>query len=231
MYALKSKLHLVLTFTVLFIGLSILAFMDTASADETGTRANSITHTPTDVSISATVTLLVQPPNMSHQNLRPITFNGIGIIWTGSETADVTFALQVDNDDWHTLAMMVTMPRMLVNFTSVPLFVTGQSVRYKIMGDTGAVQNVRLTYFDSTVRPYRSITSTLRQVFGRALASSDLTVISRSDWGADETYRTWEPDCQAPTKIAFIIPLAVTVAKCCHHPRYLLLARHCLGLG
>ena len=54
MYALKSKLHLVLTFTVLFIGLSILAFMDTASADETGTRANSITHTPTDVSISAT---------------------------------------------------------------------------------------------------------------------------------------------------------------------------------
>ena len=90
---------------------------------------------------------------------------------------------------------------MLVNFTSVPLFVTGQSVRYKIMGDTGAVQNVRLTYFDSTVRPYRSITSTLRQVFGRALASSDLTVISRSDWGADETYRTWEPDCQAPTKI------------------------------
>ncbi|MBI4407087.1 MAG: N-acetylmuramoyl-L-alanine amidase [Candidatus Kerfeldbacteria bacterium] len=204
MYALKSKLHLVFTFTILFVGLSILAFMDTASADETGTRANSITHTPTDVSISATTSDGASSATeyVSPEFTAQFTFNGVGLIWTGSETADVSFALQVDDGDWNNLAMMGDDAKDAGEFfTSVPLFVTGERVRYKITGDTGAVQNVRLTYFDSTVRPYRSITSTLRQVLGRTLASSDLTVISRSDWGADESYRTWAPDYQTPTKI------------------------------
>lgn len=204
MYALKSKLHLVLTFTVLFVGLSILAFMDTASADETGTRANSISHTPTDVSISAASVTDDSSPTeyTSPEFIAQFTFNGVGLIWTGSEAADVTFSLQVDDGDWYSLVMMGDDAKDAGEFfTSVPLFVTGQTVRYKITGDTTAVQNVRLTYFDSTVRPYRSITNTLRQVFSLATASSDLNVISRSDWGADESYRTWEPDYQTPSKI------------------------------
>ena len=40
-------------------------------------------------------------------------------------------------------------------YTTVPLFVSGQTVRYKITGQTEAVQNVRLIYFDSTIPPYQ----------------------------------------------------------------------------
>lgn len=192
MYSLKTKLHLLLAFIVLFIGLSVLALMDTAAADETGTRAEFISHTPTDINISAsgTTTEYISPEFTAQ-----FPFNGIGLVWTGAETAAVQFALQVDSGSWHDVEMMGDEAKDTAEFfTSIPLFITGQTVRYKITGQTEAVQNVRLIYFDSTVPPYRSVLS-------RLLSMKSTNVVTREQWGADESYRFWEPDYQTPEKI------------------------------
>lgn len=191
MYSTKTKIQLLFAFVVLFIGLTALALMDTAAADETGTRSESISHTPTDISITAESTAEYISPLFDAE----FTYNGIGLVWTGADTAAVEFFLQIDGSDWYPIAMMGDEAKDVAeSFTSQPLFVTGKTIRYKITGQTEAVQNVRLVYFDSTVPPYRSVLS-------RLLSSSSGYVISREEWGADETYRFWEPEYSTPKKI------------------------------
>ena len=191
MYSTKTKLQLLFAFVTLFVGLTVLALMDTAAADETGTRSESISHTPTDISISSGSTAEYISPEFTAQ----FTFNGIGLVWTGAEIAAVRFAVQIDGGDWYELEMMGDEAKDVAElYTTVPLFVSGQTVRYKITGQTEAVQNVRLIYFDSTIPPYRSVLS-------RLLSPTSTSVVSREQWGADESYRFWEPDYQTPKKI------------------------------
>lgn len=192
MYSTKTKLQLLFAFVALFVGLSVLALMDTATANETGTRAESISHTPTDISISSSA---ATTEYISPEFTAQFPFNGIGLVWSGAETADVQFALQVDNGAWNEVIMMGDEAKDVAEvFTSVPLFLSGQTVRYKITGQTEAVQNVRLIYFDSTVPPYRSVLS-------RLLSTKSTAVVTREQWGADESYRWWEPDYRTPKKI------------------------------
>src|SRR3989338_2100195 len=191
MYSTKTKLQLLFAFVTLFVGLTVLALMDTAAADETGTRSESISHTPTDISISSGSTAEYISPEFTAQ----FTFNGIGLVLTGAEIAAVRFAVQIDGGDWYELEMMGDEAKDVAElYTTVPLFVSGQTVRYKITGQTEAVQNVRLIYFDSTIAPYRSVLS-------RLLSPTSTSVVSREQWGADESYRFWEPDYQTPKKI------------------------------
>jgi hypothetical protein len=194
----KTKIQLLLTFTFLFIGLSLLALMNTVSADETGTRSGEFNHTPSDVSLASTGNnTTYTSPEFTAQ----FTFNGLGLTWTGTATSEVNFALQVNDGDWTPVEMQGNDAKdQSEHYTSVPVFVTGQRVRYKITGaHADAVQNVQIIYFDSTVPPYHSLASTLRQTFNRS-AQSSIAVISRSDWGADESYRTWEPEYTTPEK-------------------------------
>ncbi len=199
MFKLTSKVQLLLTFTVLFIALSILALMNTVSADETGTRSGEFDHTPTDIALASTGdTEGYTSPEFTAQ----FPFNGIGLTWSGSATKDLTFALQINGGNWLNVEMQDNDAKdQIESHTSAPIFVEGQRVRYKISGKhTEAVQNVHIIYFDSTVPPYHSLASTLKQTLGRSV-QSNTNIISRSEWGADESYRTWEPEYQTPDKV------------------------------
>lgn len=200
-YSVSTKIQLLLTFTVLFIGLSVLALMNTATADETGTRSGAFEHTPTDVALA---TLVSSAPTeyISPEFTAQFPFNGIGLTWSGSVTDGVDFALQIDDGEWYNLELQGNDAKdQTESFVTAPLFVEGQRVRYKITGEhREAVRNVEMIYFDSTVPPYHSLANTLKNSFGRSIQSST-DVISRSEWGADESYRTWEAEYETPDKI------------------------------
>lgn len=197
MYSLKIKLQLILSFTALFIGLSILALMNTANAGDTGTRSASISHTPSDRSISAVTSTEYISPTLTTQ----FPFNGVGLEWNGPTTNGVELAIQVDDNPWVNLEMQGNDAKNGVeNNITAPYFISGETVRYKITGSAfNTVQNVTVHYFDSTIPPYRSLMNTLSRSVASTITGT--SVVSRADWGADESYRTWEPDYETPTKI------------------------------
>ncbi len=139
-------------------------------------------------------------------------FNGIGLQWSGSitTTQPISFALAIDDGPWQNLHLTNNEAKdQLEQFTSLPLFQRGRTVRYKIIGDSyQQVRNVKLIYFDSTIPPLPSMLQSLRATLTNSLASDSTTanntanpsIITRADWGADETWRTWEPDYRTPKK-------------------------------
>jgi len=190
------------SFVGLFILFLVVALISTANADVTGTRAKTISSTPTDVVIAA---LGTQPSNeyVSPVYTADFTFNGVGLSWSGN-ASDVDFWLKVDNENWEEAEMVGDETKdQAENHISQPAFINGSTVQYKITGhDVTQVQNVRITYFDSTVPPSTSTLRSLATSVQRSIQASvnSLNITSRSDWGADESWRHWDPQYATPTK-------------------------------
>lgn len=191
----------------LFLLFSTVALINTATADESGTRANSINHSPNDAALmsfaESTASTSVQAEYLSPIFTATFPFNGIGLTWSGPTNAAVEFALAIDNGDWQKLKMQGEDAKDAVEyFTSVPLFTSGQTVRYRITGaDVAQIRNVRIIYFDSTTAPQHSLLRNLSSSLKRSIATDGPTIISREDWGADDSYLTWKPQYRTPKKI------------------------------
>lgn len=199
----SSPIQIITAFIGLFLLFSTVALINTATADESGTRANSISHIPSDTSISASAADSATSDYISPEFTAEFPFNGVGLTWTGPQNAAVTFAIAVDAGSWQTLTKQGEDAKDEVEyFTTAPLFISGQRLRYRITGSAvNEIRNVRLTYFDSTTAPQRSLFSTVSQRFKRAVQSDTPTIISRAEWGADDSYLTWKPDYSTPKKI------------------------------
>ena len=202
----SSPIQIISAFVGLFFLFSTVALINTATANESGTRSNSISHTPNDISVSV-ATYSTAETNateyVSPEFTAEFPFNGVGLTWSGAQTADVQFALRVDDGDWQDLAIQGEDAKDTVEyFTTAPLFIHGQQLQYRITGpDVTLVRNVRVTYFDSTTAPQRSLLNTISGTLKRSVQTDSPTIISREDWGADPAYLTWEPDYSTPKKI------------------------------
>ncbi len=205
MRSLKLNLQFVAAFSFLFVLLTAIAVTNTVTADEAGTVAETISHSPTDEELSS---VLFSAENTSAEYTSPIfdaqfEFNGLGLTWNGPENADVTFYIKTDVSDWETLPMMGNESKDKVEaFVSHPLFISGKQVRYRITGaDIAHVRNVRITYFDSTTAPEVSLLQNVTSSMQRNLTGkTSVNVISREEWGANESYRVWEPEYMEPQK-------------------------------
>lgn len=202
----SSPIQIISAFVGLFLLFSAVALINTATANESGTRSNSISHTPNDIAVS-TATYSTAETNLTEYVSPEFTaefpFNGVGLTWSGAQTANVQFALRVDNGDWQNLEIQGEDAKDAVEyFTTAPLFAHGQRLHYRITGpDVALVRNVRVTYFDSTTAPQRSLLSTISGTLKHSAQTDSPTIISREDWGADPAYLTWEPDYSTPKKI------------------------------
>lgn len=220
-----SQFKFVAVFVVLFILLTIFALSNNVIADQSGTASGTITDTPTEDLATAlfssensvSPTSAQEKEYISPEYKTDFQFNGVGLTWNGSESADVTFYISIDDGDW-TVAPMIEHESKDQDepFTSYPLFTSGSQIRYKIVGtDIALVRSVRLVYFDSTAMP--DSPSTLQVIQDKLdttrdasepksdletgvspEAESNARVISRSEWGADENLRFWDPEYTAP---------------------------------
>ena len=114
---------------------------------------------------------------------------------------DITFYVSVDDGPWIEAPMMGHEAKNQDEaFASHPLFISGSSVQYKITGPhIDAVRNVRVTHFDSTTPPNKSTFSALADTFSDPageLVGPD--IVTREEWGAEETYHTWVGEAVAP---------------------------------
>lgn len=198
-----SKIKFIGSFVALFVLFLAVALISTANADVTGTRAKTISSTPSDITIAA-VGATASADYISPIYTADFAFNGVGLSWAGTAT-NVEFWLKVDEHNWQHAEMVGDETKDQAEpYISQPAFINGSTVQYKITGsDVAQVQNVRVTYFDSTVPPSTSPLRTIAANIKRSIqttASSALTVISRADWGADESWRFWDPEYATPTK-------------------------------
>ncbi len=201
---LKNHLQFVALFCGLFCALFGLAIISTVTATEAGTISNTISHSPTDEELSS---VLFSENNQALEYISPVfeaeyEFNGLGLIYSGPVEADVQFYIQVNDSKWHEINIMEEAKDAAEDYVTEPLFISGNTIKYKITGpDVNKIQNIRITYFNSTippeVSPFKSLNhSTLE-------STEDLHIITREEWGADESYRTWKPDYITPS--TFII--------------------------
>ncbi|MBI2415943.1 MAG: N-acetylmuramoyl-L-alanine amidase [Candidatus Kerfeldbacteria bacterium] len=195
----KNQIQLILVFSLLFGVLSVIALSQTVTAEASGTVANAITHTPSDRSNTA----IASADYISPVFTAGFRFNGLGLTWSGQATDQVEFAVQVDHSDWITLELVGDESKTATElFVTQPLFITGQQLQYKISGSNrAAVQAVRLIYFDSTIPPEISTIQAIRNQWHKTIAASNtVAVVSRAEWGADESYHTWSSEYVTPKK-------------------------------
>lgn len=205
-----NQIKLILAFSGLFCLLTALAVTNTVTADEAGTVANTISHSPTDEIISSvfehTTSSATTTPTeyVSPEFTADFEFNGIGLTWSGASTAQVDFYLKINGGDWIPLQIVGDEAKdAYEHYATFPVFASGETLQYKISGDVNHVQNVQVTYFDSTTAPEVSPLTTLQSGLRKIQGSDDVQIISREEWGADESYRFWSPTYIQPKK--FII--------------------------
>lgn len=185
-----KKLLVIVGFVVEMVGLGAAV----QAADST-IVANTIIDTPTtnrrhlagNVNSIQTYRSVKFRPNFS--------FNGVGLRWHGPKDAKLKFYIRTDQNRWWPVSMTDDSKNQVEPFVSEPLFISGQFVQYKVTGrDLTALQSVELIYFDSKAAPSQR----QPQV---DTSANDLKIISRAEWGADESAMTWQPQVATPQKI------------------------------
>ncbi len=207
-----SQFKLILAFSGLFCLLTAIAVTNTVTADEAGTVANTVSHSPTAEMSSAflastnTENTSTVPTSeyISPEFTAEYEFNGIGLTWDGASTAQIELSIKVDDGEWIALELVGDEAKdAFEQYATFPVFVNGETFQYKITGEVEHVQNVQITYFDSTTAPEVSPLASIQSGLRKITSSSDVNIISREEWGADESYRYWSPTYIQPKK--FII--------------------------
>lgn len=208
----SHQIKFILAFSGLFCLLTAIAVTNTVTADEAGTVSNTISHSPTseisseflssegvDRSITAETTEYVSPEFTADYE-----FNGVGLTWDGASTAQVEFYVKVDNGEWIELELVGDEAKdTFEQYATFPVFVTGNTIQYKITGEVEHIQNIKITYFNSTTAPEVSPLASIQSGLRKITSSNDVNIISREEWGADESYQFWSPTYIQPKK--FII--------------------------
>lgn len=124
------------------------------------------------------------------------SFNGVGLRWQGAKDLDSTFFLRTAHGKWWPVSMTEDSKDQAESFVSEPLFISGEFIQYKVVGKgLEKLQSVQLIYFDS-----RNNVVSDRKMQADTTAQ-DSHIISRAEWGADETLQTWRPQHATPKKI------------------------------
>ena len=146
-------------------------------------------------------------------------FNGIGLVWQSqAELPNIIFLLRLHNangwSSWVPLELEADSNNNSQNNTifSEPIFgQTADSFQYQIIQNSSDaninIDNLEFVYFDSTSGPniIRRLSSQITNLIN-ASSSSEINIISREEWGADESWRFtsddqewWPPQYQTPS--------------------------------
>ncbi|MBC7262922.1 MAG: SpoIID/LytB domain-containing protein [Chloroflexi bacterium] len=148
-----------------------------------------------------------------------ITFVAIGSTWLGDFPAETTFALELRTSTdsiswspWYPVAIDDAEGAGGGPLYGNLIFTAGQWVQYRVrltratpQTTSPRLRSLTLVCIDSTRGP----TSAEAEAQMRArIAASELPIISRAEWGADESLMTWPPEYRIPR--VFIVHHTVT---------------------
>ncbi|MFH0818411.1 MAG: N-acetylmuramoyl-L-alanine amidase [Patescibacteria group bacterium] len=198
-----------LSFFALFVGLFLILFSIFFIDSAWALKANPETGT-----VSETVSILNQSSSATGRAIQSVSsetvfdaiqtkfsYNGFGLKFKfNNKSADQALELFVktDSSDWFKTYVMedTGMSDHDGYLYTDPIFLSGQSIQIK--GDVNNISDLELIYFNSTASPSTKI---LRKI--TADNETGVKIISRAEWGADESYRFWSPQYTEPK--AFVI--------------------------
>ena len=205
-------------FLALFISLFLILFsvliLDSVLADEKlETKVNTVSLISESINSSSLFLL----SNSSEQNEKEIIlpeviadydFNIFGLKWQ-AKNSNFTIYVKTDKSDWITVnELIATKPREDGFHFSEPIVISGKSITTKIVfqdaqADLNNLPDLELIYLDSRPVSIFSPQRALASVYHSISKTDGVKIISRTEWGANEDYRTWEPQYDAPQ--AFVI--------------------------
>ncbi|MBU0670580.1 MAG: N-acetylmuramoyl-L-alanine amidase [Patescibacteria group bacterium] len=210
----KNYLLLVFLFPLLFGVLVGILLIDPVVANPSETKVGQITlnESNTASAFSNTENLLISIPEnkleevIEKEEKADFKFNAVGLQYEGNvpENSNLEFYLQVEDGEWQLMPMMEPATEQGEELKATDLlFENGESLKYKIVlrrnstsDKSPVISNVKVTYLNTTFGPKGERSSAL----GQRSAQSSKFVISREDWGADESYRFWGPEYAEPKK-------------------------------
>lgn len=184
---------------------------DTADADKADTSSSN------QRTIAATSENQAQEQQTEQEYISPVftsdfSFNGVGLQWKMKEQADsktpFELYINVDHQGWIQLPASDEQSKKGYSTTD-PFFITGKQIQYKIVGsDIESFSEVQVLYFDSRSSQPQPTTESTRSIqlssqgIAAADTNTDLTphIITREEWGADESIRHWDPEYKKPKK-------------------------------
>ena len=128
-----------------------------------------------------------------------IKFNALGLQWEGEvpEGSSAEFYYKVKNQDWQKLEM-IEEDEHFSNLMSEEGYDASFKVVLKkdhLAGATPKINNVKFYFLNTTQGPNGNNTGNLRNA-----NTVSKNIISREDWGADESFRFWQPNYVEPKK-------------------------------
>ena len=136
-----------------------------------------------------------------------ITFNAVGPHWIGSFPQGTRMDLEIrikDNKgkwtEWRKVEKSEVGKPENENFGRLIFVESGKSIQYKVKLETSdlkvspSLENLKFTFIDSTRGPKVRRISFLNRLFKRSWAAGRPRIISRREWGCDESLRYWEPE-------------------------------------
>lgn len=128
-------------------------------------------------------------------------FNGFGLKWQNDN--NIQLQVKTEKSDWLAIEeLTATAPSKNNWHYSEPIFIEGNAIQAKIT--SSSLINLELIYFDSQQKnnfsPRQFLSSAYRKVAGN---NSEIKIISREEWGANEDYRFWQPQYAEPK--AFVL--------------------------
>lgn len=131
------------------------------------------------------------------------SINGLGLKWQNYQANNYQFYLKTENTDWQIINVMETAGQNNSRSAfSDPIFLTGNKISLKISSPAPININslpfseIKIIYFDTSQNKIYSD----RKISGTTNTS---TIVTRAEWGADESLRFWEPQYTNP--VAFVI--------------------------
>jgi len=209
----KSHLVLLSLFSALFAILVGILIVDSVGAENSKTTAQSVTLVDNlAVQPQANGALFLSSEIVFPEIKAEFSFNGLGLKWQNKKELqnDCSLFIKTEKTDWQTVQTMDESSAMPSDYLfSDPLFLQGQKINFKVICNS-QINNaselfnfLQIIYFDSKPSYYFTTLNNIKNTSRKILGNNDLNIISRAEWGADESYRFWEPEYTEPK--AFVI--------------------------
>lgn len=209
----KSHLVLMSLFSALFAILVGILIVDSAGAENNKTSSQSVILVNNlTVQPQAQGALFLSSEIIFPEINTEFSFNGLGLKWQYQNGLqdNCSLFIKTEKTDWMSISTMDNSnPQNSDYLFSDPLFLAGQKINFKanckkqVNSASDIFKYLQIIYFDSKPSYYFTTLNNIKNTSRKILGDNNIKIISRSEWGADESYRFWQPQYSEPK--AFVI--------------------------
>lgn len=147
---------------------------------------------------------------ISHEYTADFSFGLIGVAWQGESPANFAVRYRQDGSwsQWFSPESMDAVSKDDWQYSTEPIIAdSADALQYRFTNN-GTTSQVKLVYVDTSDQTSSNIFGFLKKMFSSASAQAAASVVTRAQWGADESWRqtpsgteSWPPEYVWPTHV------------------------------